>query len=424
MQNYKKTLAACFFSYISSAIVVNLPPLFFIIFSSSFNISLEKIGMLIIIGFVVQILTDLVFSKLAVKLGYRFCSVLAHVLCTVGIILLGVLPLVLSAPFVGLVLAFVTMSIGAGLIEVLISPIVDALPNTSSTTMSFLHSFYCWGAVLVIIFTTVFFLTPLKEYWFIIPMIWAVLPLIGIFMFAFVPFPPREEERKTPYKKLFTNGLFWCLMILMITSGASEQVVAQWASLFAEMGLNVSKTVGNLLGPCAFAVLMGISRILYGIFGRKFKIKSVLIASMSLTVFSYVLIVFVPIPAVNLIGCALTGLGVGIAWPGVLSLSSKKIPTGGTTMFALLALAGDVGCAIGPGLVGVVSGLYSSLNLNWLGGLLGSGDVAGLKSGIMLALIFPIAMIVLLLIMRNNSNKKKKGEALYSDAAPKNKITE
>lgn len=409
---YRSTIFACFFAYISSAIIVNLPPLLFVIFNNNFGIPLQNIGLLVTLGFITQLITDLVASKFAAKLGYRFCSVLAHVLCAAGLIMLGILPRIMPA-YAGLILAFITMSIGGGLLEVLISPIIDGVPAKSkSGAMSLLHSFYCWGAVAVIIITTIVLVMPSSvSFEWLIPIVWAIVPVSGIVMFCLVPFPLREEETVSPYKKLFKNKLFWLFLLLMICSGAAEQAIGQWTSLFAELGLGVPKATGNLLGACAFAVLMGISRVLYGIFGSKLNLKKTLIFCGALTIFAYSLVVFVPIPAINLIGCALSGLGIGIAWPGIISLSSQKVPTGGTAMFALMALGGDIGCASGPGIVGFISGAVTSLSLP---SFFGTDILGAIKMGLLFALAFPIILFCALFFLKNS---KPKNAPLYNSKA-------
>ena len=382
--SFKHTKYASYLGYITQAIVNNLSPLLFIVFQDEFGISLEKIGILISLNFGVQIITDLVAAKYVDRIGYRVASVLAHIFCTIGLISLGVLPSIMSDAYSGLIIAMVINAIGGGLIEVLISPIVEALPgDEKESAMSMLHSFYCWGHVSVVIVSTIYFNTIGLQHWRYLPCIWAIVPFFNIFLFAKVPINILVEEgEEIPIHSLFKVKVFWLLFILMICAGASEQAMSQWASLFAEIGLRVSKNIGDLLGPCAFAVLMGISRTIYGIKGSKMNLMKTITASSILCVISYLVAIFSPIPLIALFGCSICGFSVGIMWPGVFSISAKKYPQGGTAMFAMLALAGDIGCSSGPGIVGFVANVFGNL-----------------KRGLLAAIIFPILLIICLSIL-------------------------
>lgn len=384
---FKHTLYASYLGYITQAIVNNLTPLLFVTFNTQFDISLSKIGALISINFCVQILVDLLAAKYVDKVGYRPCIVLAHLFSTFGLISLGILPYVLSDAYLGLLIAIIFNAISGGLIEVLISPIVESLPGEQKDqAMSLLHSFYCWGHVAVVILSTIYFSIIGIEKWRYLPMLWAIVPLVNTFMFIKVPLNKVEANQEhTSFKYLFSSKLFWILFILMICSGASEQAMSQWSSLFAEMGLNVSKTMGDLLGPCAFALLMGSSRLFYGIKGENINLKKTLVISGIGCIISYLIVVVSPIPIISLIGCALTGLCVGMMWPGVFSLTSQIFPNISTTLFALLALAGDIGCSIGPGLVGVICDMFNDLKL-----------------GLAFSIIFPLVLVVYLLKLNRN----------------------
>ena len=391
---YKHTLTACYAGYITQAIVNNLPPLLFLTFHNQFGISLEKIAVLISANFVMQIIVDILSSKIVSKIGVRNSMLVAHICAAIGFACMGVFPFVLPDPFAGLLLAAAFNSVGGGLTEVLVSPIVESLPgDEKASAMSLLHSFYCWGQVAVVMLSTLFFVVCGIENWRILTALWAIIPFLNTFLFAKVPLCPFVEEGETEIslRKLFGSKVFLLLCVLMISAGASELAASQWASLFAEAGLKVSKTMGDLLGPCMFAVLMGTSRLLYGIFGSKIKLISVITASSFLCIISYAVMVFSPYPVLALAGCALCGLSVGIMWPGVFSLSAEKYKSGGTKMFAILALAGDIGCSAGPGLVGVF------VNMAENGAkLLPAADAAssGLKTGLLFAAVFPLIMII------------------------------
>ena len=391
---YKHTLAACYAGYITQAIVNTLPPLLFLTFHNQFGISLEKIAVLISANFVMQIIVDIASSKIVEKIGVRKSMLLAHSCSAIGFSCMGVFPFILPDPFAGLLLAAAFNSVGGGLTEVLISPIVETLPgDEKASAMSLLHSFYCWGQVSVVLLSTLFFTLCGIENWRILTALWAVIPFLNTFLFAKVPLCPfvEEGESEIPLGKLFGSKVFLLLCLLMISAGASELAASQWASLFAEAGLKVTKTMGDLLGPCMFAVLMGTARLVYGIFGSKIKLIPVITASSFLCILSYALMVFSPFPVLSLAGCAMCGLSVGIMWPGVFSLAAEKYKAGGTKMFAILALAGDIGCSAGPGLVGV----FVNMAENGVT-LVSSTDAAssGLKTGLLFAAVFPLIMIV------------------------------
>ena len=386
--SYQKTMTACFVGYIVQAIVNNFAPLLFLTFQSSYGIPLSSITMLVTINFGVQLLVDLLSAKFVDRIGYRAAAVAAHIFSAAGLILLTILPDVLNHAFTGLLIAVIVYAIGGGLIEVLISPIVEACPtDNKEKAMSLLHSFYCWGYVGVVLFSTIFFQLFGIANWKILALIWAVIPAVNTVMFARVPIAPLIEEGEQGYsvRELFSKKIFWILMLMMACAGASEQSVSQWASTFAERGLGVSKTVGDLAGPMAFALLMGAARAFYGKYGEKIDLDRFMTGSCILCVLSYLCISLVPNPVMGLVGCALCGLSVGIMWPGSFSKAAVALKGGGTAMFALLALAGDLGCSGGPTLAGMVSGYFDD----------------NLKMGILAAVIFPILLLIGLFACRN-----------------------
>ena len=392
-KNYKLTMTSCFGAYLVQSMVINFIPLLFITFHESFGIPLQRITLLVTVNFITQLIVDFAAAFFVDRIGYKNGAIIAQGFCALGMILLALLPDVMPTPFTGLLIGVITYSIGAGLIEVLISPIVESTPSDNKeTAMSLLHSFYSWGHVLVVLLTTLFFRLFGIENWRIMALIWAALPLgVGV-MFCFAPVNHLigEGERGMTWKELGKNKLFWVMVLMMICSGASEHAVSQWASAFAEMGLGVSKTVGDLAGPMAFAILMGLSRVLHSVKGDKWDLRKFIIFSTCLCLVSYMLISLVPNPVVNLIGCAICGFSIAIMWPGTLSIAAKTLPRGGTAMFAILALAGDIGCSGGPTLVGFVSGAF--------------GD--NLKIGTIAASIFPI--LILLCLFKGRLGKETK----------------
>ena len=386
--NYKHTIFASYTGYITQAIVNNFAPLLFIIFENKFDIPLEKITLLITVNFLVQLTVDLLSAKFVDRIGYRKSIVAAHIFSAVGLAGLSIFPQIFPDPYSGLLCAVVIYAIGGGIIEVLISPIVEACPtDNKASVMSLLHSFYCWGAVGVVLISTVFMHFLGKESWTVLALIWALVPAINAFYFTQVPINTLTEDGESmPVKKLFSLGSFRIFVLLMITAGASELAMSQWASSFAESGLGISKAAGDIAGACLFAVLMGCARVFYAKFSEKIKLIDFIIGSGVLCIIAYLTAAFSPFPVVSLIGCAICGLSVGIMWPGVFSIASAKFPKGGTAMFAILALAGDLGCSSGPTLVGLVSGAFDD----------------NLKVGLCAAVFFPLLLIILSLILKKH----------------------
>lgn len=378
---YKHTIYASFIGYIVQAIVNNFVPLLFLTFQSEYGISLDKIALLTGMNFGVQLAVDLISAKFADRIGYRRCIIAAHIFSAAGLIGLTVLPDFLPDPYLGICLAVGTYAIGGGLIEVLISPIVEACPGKEKEkAMSLLHSFYCWGHVGVVLLSSLFFLIFGIRNWRYMAIIWAVIPLLNISLFAKVPIASLIKEGETGYSigELFTKRVFWIFMLLMVCAGSCEQAVSQWASAYAESGLHVSKAIGDLAGPLLFAVTMGSARLFYGKFGEKIELQKFMALSGILCLCSYLMIGFAPIPLLGFLGCSLCGLSVGILWPGTFSLAAKGIPRGGTAMFAFFALAGDLGCGSGPTYVGILADAFGGK----------------LNMGILAAVIFPILLLI------------------------------
>ncbi len=386
-KNYQLTIYACFIGYIVQAIVNNFAPLLFVTFSTTYQIPLSKITMLVTINFGLQLLVDLLSAGFIDKIGYKASVLLAHVLAAVGILALAVLPDALPDPFVGILIAIMIYAIGGGLLEVLVSPIVESCPtDNKETAMSLLHSFYCWGHVGVVLLSTIFFKVFGIENWKILAILWMLVPIANSFLLLKAPIAPlmEEGEKGMSMLELCKQKLFWVLLIMMVCAGASEQAVSQWASTFAEKGLGVDKTIGDLAGPMTFAILMGSARAFYGKYGEKLDLDKFMIGSSILCVISYLLISLSPSPVLSLVGCGICGLSVGIMWPGSFSKAAAGLKRGGTAMFALLALGGDLGCSGGPTLVGLISGA--------------AGD--NLKIGVLAAVGFPIILIVSVLLCK------------------------
>lgn len=385
MPNYRKTKTACYLGFVTQAIAANFAPLLFLKFHNDYNISLGNIALISTCFFFTQLLVDLFCAKFVDKIGYRICIVASEVCSAAGLIGLAFLPDILPNPFTGILCSVIVYAIGSGLIEVLGSPIVEACPfENKEATMSLLHSFYCWGAVGTILISTLFFLLFGMDSWKWLAVLWALIPTYNIYNFATCPIEHLVEEGNgMGIRELFQKPLFWISVCLMICSGASELAMAQWASAYAEAALGLSKAIGDLTGPCMFAVTMGISRVIFGKYGDRIDLMKFMTGSGILCVVCYLLTSLSSNPLIGLIGCIVCGFSVGIMWPGTISISSKKFPLGGTAMFALLAMAGDLGGSIGPGIVGYITQE--------------AGD--NIRVGMSVGLVFPVILLVMLFIL-------------------------
>ena len=393
-QKYNSTIYACFIGYIVQAIVNNFVPLLFLTFHSTYGIPMTQITLLITFNFGLQLLIDLLSVTFVDKIGYRVSMMIAHICAAVGFVLLAVLPDACNSAFVGLLIAVTVYAVGGGLLEVLVSPVMEACPtDNKEKAMSLLHSFYCWGHVAVVLISTLFFGIFGIDHWKIMACIWAIVPFANMILFAKVPMASlmEEGEKGMTIGELFRQKLFWILMLMMVCAGASEQAVSQWASTFAELGLGVGKAVGDLAGPMLFAVMMGSARAFYGKCGDRIELDRFMTGSCMLCILSYLCISLVPNPVIGFVGCALCGLSVGIMWPGTFSKATASIARGGTAMFALLALAGDVGCSGGPTVVGMVSGAL--------------GD--NLKIGILAGVIFPALLLTGIFLCKMMSKRNQ-----------------
>lgn len=393
--NYDDTMRACFAGYIVQAIVNNFAPLLFITFSREFGISLSSITLLITFNFLLQLVVDLASVYFVDKIGYRTSALIAHVLAAAGLILLTILPGTAPDPFVGFFIAVAVYAVGGGLLEVIISPIVEACPtDNKESAMSLLHSFYCWGQMGVVLLSTVFFAVFGIVHWRIAALVWAVVPIANGILFTQVPIQTLAEEsgvEDIPLGRLMRRRIFWLLFVMMMCAGACEQAVSQWASAFAESALGVEKWVGDLAGPMAFAALMGTSRLIYGKKGEALDLQKFMLGSTVLCVAAYLLVSLSSVPAIGLVGIALCGFSVGIMWPGTFSIATASVAGGGMAMFSLLALAGDVGCSAGPTLAGMVSAA--------------AGD--NLRMGILAAIVFPLALLVCLLFLYSRMRRTR-----------------
>lgn len=391
-KNYRKTLVACYLGFVTQAISANFTPLLFLTFKDAYGISLEKIAMIPMVFYLTQLLVDLAATKFADIIGYRTCVVISQVVSSLGLVSMVFLPEILPVPFIGIIVSVVLYAVGSGLIEVLLSPIVEACPfENKDGVMSTLHSFYCWGAVGVILGSTVFFAILGIENWKILTLIWALIPLYNTLNFISCPIERLNEDGESMgVRNLLKTPVFWLMIILMICTGASEATMAQWASAFTESAIGVSKTVGDLAGPCLFAMFMGIARMIYGKYSEKLNLRKVMLVCGVMAAGCYLLASLSSAPILGLAGCGLCGLAVGIMWPGSISISAKSCPRGGTAMFAFLALAGDLGATVSPAMVGSLA------------------ETAGgnLKAGLLSATVFPVILVICLVILNKSKHSK------------------
>lgn len=414
--NFKRTRIACYTGYITQAIVVNLAPLLFVIFQDTFNVSLGFIALITLITFLVQIVIDLAAVKFVEKVTYRFLAVSSQLTSAIGLILLAILPGIMS-PELGILIAVLVYSPGSGLAEVVLSPLVEGLPsddNSGGSAMTLMHSFYSWGQAGVILLTTVLLKFLGRSLWWVIPLIWALIPIYNTLCFLKVPMVEMNaHDENHGVGGMLKEPIFVIAFVLMICAGASEQAMAQWASMFAERGLGVTKVVGDILGPCLFAVMMGLGRTAHGLFGARINMEKLLLSLAAFTTVCYAVCVFAPFPFVSLLACGFSGVGVSVMWPGMLVLCAEKFPGGGASMFAMLALGGDIGCSLGPYIAGAASDTVIELS----GEVQMVADAAvrfgldaeqlGLRVGFLAAAIFPIMMICGVALLRKKGSREK-----------------
>ncbi|MDO4416087.1 MAG: MFS transporter [Erysipelotrichaceae bacterium] len=388
-KNYRKTRLACYLGFVTQAISANFAPLLFMIFYRTYGITFADLALIPLAFYVTQLVVDFLCAKFVDAIGYRKSIVISEITSAAGLAMLSFVPDLLPKPFIGILLCVIIYAIGSGLIEVLCSPIIEACPfENKESMMSLLHSFYCWGAVGTVLLSTLFFTLFGTEHWRILACLWSLVPLYNIWNFATCPIEPIVEEGQgMTIHELLQNSIFWILVLLMVGAGASEIAMAQWASAFAESSLGVSKTTGDLLGPCGFAVFMGISRMLYGRYGEKVDLSNFMIASGLLCLISYLLAALAKQPFMGLLGCMMCGFSVGIMWPGSISISASRLPKGGTALFAFLALAGDLGGAEAPAIVGYVSQMFGG----------------SIQNGILAGICFPVLLVICIILLKRKA---------------------
>lgn len=384
-KSFKATIGASCIGYFTQAVLINFAPLLFITFQKEFGLSIAQLSVLIATNFATELIIDFLGTKYVSKIGYRRSVIIAQALSVMGLVMIPMLPKLLPHKFLALEIAMIFCGLGGGLIEVLISPIVEACPTKKkSAIMSVLHSFYCWGQMGVVLLSTLYFRTVGIENWEYLSLIWAIIPAVDLVLFCFVPINTLvDESEESSFGDLIKQKLFWVFLVMMLCAGATELSMSQWASAFAEAGLGVEKWIGDLLGPCLFAVCMGGARVFYATHSDKIGLKKGILISAFICIFSYLVAIFSPIPIISLLGCALCGVGSGMLWPGTYSIATNRMPKGGVPMFGLLALAGDLGCLSGPYLTGMMSTAFGG----------------NLKMGFLCSLVFPVTLVIMVLIL-------------------------
>lgn len=393
-KSFKATITASCIGYFTQAVLINFTPLLFITFQKEFGLSLAQLSVLIATNFATELIIDFLGTKYVSKIGYRRSVIIAQALSVIGLCMIPILPKLMASKFLALEIAMIFCGLGGGLIEVLISPIVEACPTKrKSAIMSMLHSFYCWGQMGVVLISTIYFRTVGIDNWEYLSLIWAIIPAIDLVLFCFVPINTLvDESEESTFGELIKQKLFFVFLVMMLCAGATELSMSQWASAFAEAGLKVEKWIGDLLGPCLFAVCMGCARIFYATHSDKIGLKKGILISSGICIISYLIAIFSPIPIISLIGCALCGVGSGMLWPGTYSIATSRMPKGGVPMFGLLALAGDMGCLSGPYLTGMISTAFGG----------------NLKMGFLFSLIFPVTLMVMVIILMKYFKKPQK----------------
>ena len=395
MKRYGLAFTASYIGYVIQAMVINFAPLLFVMFQKEFNLSISKISALIVVNFAAQLSMDILSSIYVDKLGYRKCIIAAHIFATFGVASLSFLPDIMNNHFIGLLISMFFSGLGGGIIEVVVSPVVEALPTKSkSASMSLLHSFYSWGHFFIVILATLYFITIGIENWRILAIIFSLVPFINGILFAICPIESlqKEGEEKVKLKYLLSTRIFFIFLLLMFCGGAAEQAIVQWSSAYAELGLNIDKTFGDIIGTAMFALLMGTSRVIYSICHKKIHLLKFMMLSMILLVASYLLASLSVNPWLSLLGCAMTGFASGIVWPGTLSLTSRYVKAS-TAMYALLAFTGDIGCTVGPWTTGLIT------------------DITGnMQDGFLISTIYPLITVLALIIIWFYRKKVKENE--------------
>lgn len=390
IRSYGKTRIACYVGYTVQAIINNFLPILFIVFQEKYDLNYEQLGRIVFINFFIQIFADFLTPKIVKYIGYKGSAILCHGLAAFGLILVSILPNIIPDFYASLVIAVAFYAFGSGIIEVVISPMIEMLPlGKKGANMAFLHSFYCWGQAFTVLGTTALIFLLGFESWTLVPLAWAIVPLANMFFFMTVPvIEPESGEDKKTAKDMFKSREFFCFVVFMVCAGASEIAMSSWASMFAQKGLNVSKTVGDLLGPCAFAIFMGSGRIIGGVLSGRISYRKMIIFNNILCVGCYLGAALLKNPFLALIACAVCGFAVSISWPGTFSLAATRFPHGGTLMFSILALCGDLGCSSGPWLLGTVA------------------DITNLNTGFIVSCIFPIAMLIVAIFVLKEKDCK------------------
>lgn len=409
-RSVKRLKAACYFSNISMSIVGNLPPLLFLTFREQYGISYSLLGLLVLINFVTQLVVDLVFSFFSHKYNISATVKVMPLLTVAGLLLYAFSPMILpNFVYGGLILGTVIFSAAAGLGEVLISPVIAALPSPDpDREMSKLHSVYAWGAVGVVILSGAFLFFLDKAYWPILCASYAIIPLLSAILYLFSDIPELNTERvEGGILRCFKDRRLWACVAAIFLGGAAECTMAQWSSAYLEMGLGLDKAIGDIFGVALFSVMLGMGRTLYAKRGRNIR-KVILFGGIGAVV-CYFTAAVTKTAVLGLIACAVCGICVSMLWPGNLVVATERFPKGGVFIFAIMAAGGDLGASVGPQLVGIVTDkMIASVRASEIASSFGiSTDQLGMKAGMLVGMLFPLAAVFLYLaILKKDTGKR------------------
>lgn len=409
-KEFRLTLMAARMGFFTQALVNNLAPVFFVLFRVLYGFSYLQVGILAALNFTLQLFADITSPNLISRFGYRKCAMTAQALCAVGLILMPGLCILTGGVYISFIIPVLIYSYGAGMIEVLASPIVEAIPDLpENTKMSMLHSFYSWGQMTCVALTTLALHFIGYERWFLIPVLWSAIPIFGIILFSRARLDMADMAEKESEKggRLFCRS-FVLMLIIMTCAGASEIAMSEWSSLFAEEALGVSKVAGDLFGPCMFALFMGMGRMCHAKFGERLNLSRLIKACSLLCVICYVGAALLRPAAASLIFCALTGLSVSLMWPGALSLAAAR-NNGGARMYGLLAAFGDIGCIIGPVVTSSVSEFADgNERIRAIGAAYGlSADKTALRASLLAMALIPLVMLICLSLFSDKGRENE-----------------
>ena len=407
--NYKRVKYACYTTNVSMSVVANLSPILFLTFHNLYGISYSLLGSLVLINFIAQLLIDLIFSFFSHKFNIPLAVKITPLLTLVGLFLYAVCPLAFPQyAYAGLVVGTLVFSVSGGLAEVLISPVIAAIPSDDpDREMSKLHSVYAWGVVPVILISTLFLYVFGSQSWHWLALLYMLVPLVAFLLFTKAQIPQMETPEKVSGALSFlkNKGLWLCVGAIFL-GGASECIMAQWSSGYIEQALGIPKVWGDIFGVAVFSVMLGMGRTLYAKKGKK--IENVLFLGSIGATICYLLAAICNMPLIGLVACAFTGLCVSMLWPGSLIVASDRFPQGGVFIFAMMAAGGDLGASVGPQLIGVITdfAIANPTIVSFAEGMNLAPEQMGMKLGMLVGMLFPLTAIAVYFVIKKSRNEK------------------